>query len=61
MLIINKQQLNNHLEATKVSVLFTKSNAEKGVLGNICISEILFCFSAEKFGSRVLVPIHIFW
>ena len=41
-------KLNNHLEDTKVSVPFTKPNAEKCVLKEIFISEILFRCSEDN-------------
>jgi len=40
-------KLNNHLEDKKVGVPFAKHNAEKCVLSDIFIFEILFRFSAE--------------
>jgi len=40
-------KLNVHVEGTIVGVAFTKVCAEKCVLGDIFISEILFRFSAE--------------
>jgi len=40
-------KLNNHLEGTKVSVPFTKPNAEQCVLSEIFISDTLFRFSSE--------------
>ena len=58
-------KLNIHLEVTKVSVPFTKHNAEKGVLRRILLPEIEFRFSAEQSGViyiteyRLLVAVSI--
>jgi len=51
-------KLNNHQKYT-VSVTFTKTNAEKPLLSEIFISEIVFRFSAEYSRFPDLVAIYI--
>jgi len=50
---------NNNIEATQISVPFTKPYAEICVLRTLFISKILLRFSAEIPVSRVLVAIYI--
>jgi len=58
MIMLITIKLKNHLQDTKVSVPLTKCNAKKCILRDIFISEILFRFSAEYSGCRVLVAIN---